>query len=173
LQRSRFAEVTSRLSTASPKMEPLDSDRARTVTIAVVSPHADPTPAISAALRDATATLDAADATLSTVADQPARSGLLGSWPPTARNAIVYLWYAIIATIAVAEVNHVGGDSGQAGLATATAAIAAPIAAWVVAWLSVSILFAPDANGKRRRSTWLGAGICLIPLLIGLILAGR
>jgi hypothetical protein len=174
LQRSRFTDVSSRLSTPPPKLDPLEADRASVVGFA--SPparNADPTAGISAALRNATATLDAADATLSSVADRPARAGLLGSWPPPARNAIVYLWYSVLAMIAIAEIDHIGGPSSQAGLVVAAFSIVAPLVAWAVAWLSVGVVFAADANGKRRRSAWLGLLICAIPLVVGLLLSGR
>lgn len=174
LQRSRLSDVSSRLSTPSPKMEPLEADRASVAAVASAPVgNADPSAAISAALRKATATLNAADAILSSVADRPARTGLLGSWPPPARNAIVYLWYSVLAMVAIVEINHIGGRSAQAGLAAAAFSIVLPLFAWVVAWLSVGVIFSADADGKRRRSAWLGLLICAIPLVVGLFLSGR
>jgi hypothetical protein len=39
--------------------------------------------------------------------------------------------------------------------------------------MSVGIMFGADVDGRRHRSPWFGALLCVVPLVVGLVLASR
>jgi hypothetical protein len=170
LQQSRLTDLAGRYAGVVPVVDPLPADR--TVAAGLVpATGADPTPGASAALKGAWATLDAADVTLTTVADGGSRAGLLPDWPPAARNAIPYLWYSMLAIIALIIINAFAGDSQNAGVVALFFDLVVPVGAFVLGLLSVGLLFGPGPDGRKRRGAGVGALICCVPLLIGVLLS--
>jgi len=175
-QAVRLVEISEKLAIAAPQLTPTADDRAAalaTVESADSSASADPSAGISAALRGATATLDAADATLFSAVNPGSTDGLLPTWPPLLRNGIVYFWFAALSMVAIAEITKIAGQSARAGLLDLVFAIVVPTCAWLVAWMSVGSLFGADVDGRRHRSPWFGALLCVVPLVVGLVLASR
>lgn len=170
LQRSRLTDVAGRLTRTPPAVDPLPVELSAASTLVEMA-TADPTPGINAALKGARAILDAADATLSVVANAPTRSGPLPGWPPTARNALVYGWYALLAVIALVTIRSFAGDSPEAGVVLLGFTLVVPVSAWLLAWLSIGLLFGPASSGRKPRSSLLGAAICFVSMFIGLILS--
>jgi hypothetical protein len=177
LQRSRLTDAASRLARPLPRIEPLDDERGA-ATAVVASVTSDPTPGINAALQGARATLDAADATLSSAIEHPAHSGPLPTWPPMARNALVYGWYALLAVIVLVAIDAAAGSTPKAGVVEAFFAFVVPVGAWFIGLASVMLLFGRAGGGRRGdprarhpRHALLGVAICAVPMLIGLLLA--
>jgi hypothetical protein len=177
LQRSRLVEVAARYARTTPLIEPLDDERGAAAG-AVGSVTSDPTPAINAALQGARATLDAADATLSATMNAPTASGPLPHWPPAVRNGLVYGWYALLALVVLVVVSVLAGDSPAARLVVIFFAVAVPIGALLLGWVSVKLLFGRGTRrsvmpGARAPSSnlLLGAAICVWPMLIGIVLS--
>jgi hypothetical protein len=209
LQRTRLVEVTTSLGLTVPPLEPLDPDRAAVVALTGLPPIgiatdvtdaatyapgdgsptarrslADATADITVALQRVRATLDASDATLSSATSSPALRGILGSRPPGVRNAIVYGWFALLALVAVVEINSIVGDSFQASVVIAVFSLIVPAGAWVLGWVTLRLLFgragAMDNSLVGRRlgdpvhrpsGGVVGAMLCAVPLLVGLILS--
>ena len=145
---------------------------------------ADATADIGVALQRVRATLDAADATLSSATSTPAQRGLLASRPPGVRNAIVYGWFALLALVAVIEINAIVGDSLQASVVVAVFSLIVPAGAWLLGWITLRLLFGRAAatetsvGGRhlgdpayRPSGGVVGAMLCAVPLVIGLILS--
>jgi hypothetical protein len=170
LQRSRLTDLAGRYANLVPVVDPLPDDRAVAAGL-LPSPVADPTPGVSAALKAAWATLDAADVTLSAVADGGSRAGLLPDWPPAARNAIPYLWYSMLAIIALIIINAFAGNSPNAGVVALFFDFTVPVGAFVLGLVSVGLVFGPGPDGRKRRGAGIGALICCVPLLIGVMLS--
>lgn len=191
LQRTRLTEVATRVARSVPLIEPQEAERSAAAAM-VASVTSDPTPGINAALQGARATLDAADATLSVAADAPAGGGILSSRSPAVRNGLVYGWYAVLALIALVEINAIAGASPQANLIVVLFALLVPAGSWVLGWTSVKLLFgkatkdfggtaiglpgaAPDtgltAVLTSPSGAVLGALICAVPLAVGVALS--
>jgi hypothetical protein len=176
LQRSRLTDAAARLARPQPQIEPLDEERGAASAV-VASVTSDPTPGINAALQGARATLDAADATLSAAIEQPEQSGPLPTWPPMARNALVYGWYSLLAVVALVAIHGAAGSTPKAGVVVAFLAFVVSIGAWFIGLASVLLLFGRAGGGRgaprarHPRHALLGAAICLVPLLIGLFLS--
>ena len=145
---------------------------------------ADATADIAVALQHARTTLDAADATLSSVTSTPAQRGLLAGRPPGVRNAIVYGWFALLALVAVIEINSIVGDSLQASVVIAVFALIVPAGAWILGWITLRLLYGRAAatetsvvgrhlgdTAYRPSGGAVGAMLCGVPLVIGLILS--
>jgi hypothetical protein len=145
---------------------------------------ADATADIAVALQRVRATLDAADATLSTATSTPAQRGLLASRPPGVRNAIVYGWFALLALVAVIEINSIVGDSLQASVVVAVFSLIVPAGAWILGWIALRLLFGRAAAAEtpvvgrhlgdtayRPSGGVVGAMLCAVPLVVGLILS--
>lgn len=175
-QAVRLVEISDKLAIAAPQLTPTAGDRSaaiETLKAADSSASADPSAGISAALRGATATLDAADATLFSAVNPGSTDGLLPTWPPLLRNGIVYFWFAALSLVAIAEITKVAGPSARANVLDLVFAVVVPTCAWLVAWMSVGIMFGADVDGRRHRSPWFGALLCVVPLVVGLALASR
>jgi hypothetical protein len=190
LQRIRLTEVATRVARSVPLIEPQETERSAAAAM-VASVTSDPTPGINAALQGARATLDAADATLSVAADTPA-GGILSSRSPAVRNGLVYGWYAVLALIALVEINAIAGASPQANLILVLFALLVPAGSWLLGWTSVKLLFgkatkdfggtaiglpgaAPEtgltAVLTSPSGAVLGALICGVPLAVGVALS--
>jgi hypothetical protein len=178
IQRTRLNDTAARLARPLPEIEPLDDERGAASAV-VASVTSDPTPGINAALQGARATLDAADATLSAAMAQPVQSGPLPDWPPVARNALVYGWFAFLAVVVLVAIHATAGSSPAAGVVQAFFALAVPVGAWLVGVASVALLFGRAGSGaatgrpvaKHPKHLLLGAAICVVPVLIGLFLS--
>jgi hypothetical protein len=176
MQRTRIGEIAGKASIPIPALDPMPADRAVATAIAASadsSEAADPAAGVTAAVRAATATLDAADATLFAATNRGSVDGLLPTWPPLLRNGIVYFWFAALSMVAIAQISNIAGPSEQAGVLVTVFAVLVPLCAWVVAWLSVGMLFGADEFGNRPRSVLLGALLVAVPLLVGLLLAAH
>ena len=204
LQRTRLVEVATSLGRAVPLLEPVDAERAAVVALTGQSPigaanavgHApsdaqaarrsiaDATADITVALQRVRMTLDASDATLSAATSTPAQRGLLASRPAGVRNAIVYGWFALLALVAVIEINSIVGDSFQASVVIAVFSLIVPAGAWILGWLTLRLLFGRagamegSAIGRRLGDTAyrppggvVGAMLCAVPLIVGLVLS--
>jgi hypothetical protein len=208
LQRTRLVEVATSLGRAVPPLEPLDADRGAVMAllgpssgeaaVATGAPAdapsdasaasrpsiADATADITVALQRVRSTLDAADATLSLATSTPAQRGLLASRPPGVRNAIVYGWFALVALIAVIEINSIVGDSLQASVVIVAFSLIIPAGAWALGWVTLRLLFGRAAATEtslvgrrlgdaayRPSGGMVGAMLCAVPLIVGLILA--
>lgn len=170
LQRSRLTDVAGRLTRTPPVIEPFATERtAATSTVEAIS--TDPAPGINAALKGARATLDAADATLSVVANAAPRSGLLPDWSPVARNALTYAWYALLSLVALVAIDTLAGESPEAKVIATGLAFVVPVGAWILGWLSIGLLFGLDARGRKPRSPLLGAAICFVSIFAGFVLS--
>jgi hypothetical protein len=145
---------------------------------------ADATADIAVALQRVRTTLDAADATLSSATSTPAQRGLLASRPPGVRNAIVYGWFALLALVAVIEINSIVGDSLQASVVIAVFSLIVPAGAWMLGWITLRLLFGLAAatettvagrhlgdTAYRPSGGMVGAMLCAVPLIVGLILS--
>jgi hypothetical protein len=145
---------------------------------------ADATADITVALQRVRATLDAADATLSMATSGPAQRGLLAGRPPGVRNAIVYGWFALLALVAIIEINSIVGDSLQASVVIAVFALLVPAGAWLLGWVTLRLLFGRTGamemslvarrlgdTAYRPSGGVVGALLCAVPLIVGLILS--
>jgi hypothetical protein len=145
---------------------------------------ADATADIAVALQRVRTTLDAADATLSSATSTPAQRGLLAGRPPGVRNAIVYGWFALLALVAVIEINSIVGDSLQASVVIAVFSLIVPAGAWMLGWITLRLLFGLAAatettvagrhlgdTAYRPSGGMVGAMLCAVPLIVGLILS--
>jgi hypothetical protein len=144
------------------------------------APAIDAAVTLGSALQSARGALDAADATLSTIANGPNQRGLLAGQPPGVRNAIVYGWFALLALVAVIEINAIAGPSVPAGVIIAVFSVIVPALAWVLGWICLRLLFGrtgslPVNRGRhfadRPSGGVVGALLCAVPLVIGLILS--
>jgi hypothetical protein len=201
LQRMRLVEIATIAGRAVPPLEPIDADRGAVValwpTVSPISTDARPPGGdhggrsiadvatdITVALQRVRATLDEADATLSTVTNTATQRGLLASRPPGVRNAIVYGWFALLALVAMIEINSIVGDSLQAAVVIAVFALIVPAGAWVLGWLTLRLLFgragATETSPIARRlgdtayrpsGGVVGALLSAVPLIVGLILS--
>jgi hypothetical protein len=169
LQRARIVDVANRAGRSAPDLTPQPTDQSTAALLIPVSVM-DPTPGVTAALRGAVATLDAADTALTDAADAPSGSGLLAGWAPSARNAIPYAWYALLALVALVFINAYAGDSPSAQFVAFGFDLAVPFGAFLLGVLSIGLLFARDRDGRKPRSIALGVLICAVPLLVGLAL---
>jgi hypothetical protein len=145
---------------------------------------ADATADIAVALQRVRAMLDTADATLSVATSGANQRGLLAGRPPGVRNAIVYGWFALLALVAIIEINSIAGDSLQASVVIAVFALLVPAGAWVLGWITLWLLFgrtgATETSLVARRlgeaayrpsGGVVGALLCAVPLIVGLILS--
>ncbi len=213
LQRTRLVEIATSVGRAVPPLEPLDAERGVVVAPigasasepaaagpstgegAVLTDAPDALPRARRSIADATAdiavalqrvrtTLDAADATLSSATSASAQRGLLAGRPPGVRNAIVYGWFALLALVALIEINSIVGDSLQASIVVAVFSLIVPAGAWILGWITLRLLFGRAAatetpvGGRHLGDTAyrpsggvVGALLCAVPLVIGLILA--
>jgi hypothetical protein len=169
LQRARIVDVASRAGRTAPELAPLPADQTTAALLIPVSVM-DPTPGVTAALRGAVATLDAADTALTDAADAPAGGGLLAGWAPTARNAIPYGWYALLALVALVFINAYAGNSPSAQFVAFGFDLAVPFGAFLLGVVSIGLLFARGRDGRKPRSIALGVLICAVPLVAGLAL---
>jgi hypothetical protein len=170
LQRTRLGAVSESLGRPVPVLDPEPADRAAAVHLVPPSVM-DPTPAVSAALKGAWAGLDAADATVTIAAEAPSGDGFLASWPPPARNALPYAWYALLALIALVIVNGFAGSSPSAAVVALGFDLVVPAGAFLLGALSIGLLYGQTRDGRSRRSVVLGVMICVIPMLIGIALS--
>lgn len=131
-QRARFTDIVTEFGISEPELDPTTSDLAG----AVATGPPEGIDEITAAVRDAAAVLDTAETTLASMADRAPRRRLLRGWPVTVRNALVHLWYAILATVAILEIDHLGGSSTRAGWVVAAVALVLSVVAATVGWLS-------------------------------------
>ncbi|HEU0240926.1 MAG TPA: hypothetical protein VFR11_16830 [Micromonosporaceae bacterium] len=188
LQRSRLAEVASGVTRNAPTVEPLPAERAEAV--AAFAPHgalealgAATGPDIDAALRTSWATLDAADATLTAATSVPRRAGPLADRPPGVRAIVVYGWFALLSLVALIEINSIANGASFVILACA---VAVPVAGWLLGWLCLRLLSdnitagapgvvasGPGATSGARRPSGalLGALLCAVPAIVGVVLA--
>jgi hypothetical protein len=169
LQRARIVDVANRAGRTPPDVEPLPADRLDAATL-VPSSVMDPTPGVSAALKSAWAVLDTADRTLAIAADAPP-GGLLADWPPVARNALPYAWYALLAVIALVFINAFAGTSPSARVVALGFDVAVPFGAFLLGVASIGLLYTPDRHGRKPRNAALGLLICAIPLVVGVALS--
>lgn len=145
---------------------------------------ADATADIAVALQRVRTTLDTADATLSSATGIRAQRGLLAGRPPGVRNAIVYGWFALLALLAVIEINSIVGDSLQASVVIAVFSLIVPAGAWMLGWITLRLLFGLAAaahtpvvarhlgtTAYRPSGGMVGAMLCAVPLIVGLILS--
>jgi hypothetical protein len=201
LQRTRLVEVATSVGRAVPSLEPLDAERSAVVA-PITAPStsedgvltdapprvrrsiADATADIAVALQRARTTLDAADATLSSATATPAQRGILASRPPGVRNAIVYGWFALLALVAVIEINSIVGDSLQASVVVAVFSLIIPAGAWILGWITLRLLFGRAAamesvavgrhlgdTARRPSGGVVGGVLCAVPVVVGLILS--
>ncbi len=201
LQRTRLVEVATSVGRAVPPLEPLDADLG-VVAAPIISPStgedavltaaapqarrsiADATADIAVALQRVRTTLDAADATLSSATSTPAQRGILASRPPGVRNAIVYGWFALLALVAIIEINSIVGDSLQASVVVAVFSLIIPAGAWILGWITLRLLFGRAAaietvvvgrhlgdTARRPSGGVVGGVLCAVPVVVGLILS--
>ncbi len=170
IQRERIAGVATRAGRPLPVIEPHELDR-RAAAMLVRAGVVDPTPGISAALRGAWATLDAADATLTDLSESRTQSGMLPGWPPRVRAALPYLWYAVLAVVALVFVNDFAGDSTRGSDVALLFDLVVPFGAYLLGLISAGMLFGPGPDGRKHRGVFVGAAICVVPLAIGLVLS--
>jgi hypothetical protein len=169
LQRARIVDVASRVRRPMSGLEPQAPDRAAAALL-VPAVAMDPTPAVSATLRGALTTLDAADAALTIAADASSGGGLLADWPPVRRNALPYGWYAFVAVVALLFVNAFATSPGGRVLALGFD-LAVPFGAFLLGVVSIGLLYAPERSGRKPRSIAIGILICAIPLVVGVALS--
>ncbi|HKE63734.1 MAG TPA: hypothetical protein VKB59_03670 [Micromonosporaceae bacterium] len=188
LQRSRLAEVASGVTRNAPPVEPLPSERAEAV--AAFAPiealGAATGPDIDGALRTSWTTLDAADATLTAATSVPRRAGPLANRPPGVRAIVVYGWFALLSLVALIEINSIAGGSTSATFVVLACALAAPGAGWLLGWLCLRLLSdgitASGSGGgasgpggsvgaHRPSGALLGALLCAVPAIVGVVLA--
>jgi hypothetical protein len=169
LQRARIVDIANRAGRPAPEVQPQPADKSAAAVLVPASVM-DPTPGVSAALRGAVAALDAADATIAVAAEAPSGGGLLSNWAPVARNAVPYGWYALLAVIALVFINAFVGSSPSAQVVAFGFDLAVPFGAFLLAVVSISLLFGPDRTGRKQRSIALGLLICAVPLVVGLAL---
>jgi hypothetical protein len=182
LQRGRLTEVANGVTRAAPQVEPLAAERSAAVAT-LTAADAGSAPDVRAALQEARAALDIADATLTAATTPNARRGPLADRPPGVRAMIVYGWFALLSLVALVEMNSIVGSSLQAAVVIAVFAVLVPASGWTLGWLSLFLLFGrattgpsvsvvAGAPGPRRASgALLGALLCAVPLVVGLILA--
>lgn len=46
-----------------------------------------------------------------------------------------------------------------------------PAGAYLLGLLTVGLVFGPGRDGRKRRGVFIGAAICAVPLLLGLVLS--
>ncbi len=170
VQQARLDDVAARAHRPPPAVEPHASDRSNAAML-VPAAVMDPTPGVRAALTAARAALEASDATITIAAEAPSGGGLLPSWLPARRNAIPYAWYALLATIALLFINgSAGGTAGARAVAVAFD-LAVPAGAFLLAVVSIGLLFGPDRDGRKPKNLRLGLLICAVPLALGVALS--
>lgn len=120
-----------------------------------------PVPVI-AALRQARATADAADAAL--VAAAP--SGFRATWTPWLRNLLVYGPYALVVLLVQIALYLVAAPDSLPVLALACG-LTMPLAAFGLGWLTIGFVFPPGPSGARAdRTPFVGAVVCFAPIVV-------
>ena len=111
-----------------------------------------------AALRQARATADMADATM--IGGGPRRAA--APWRPWARNLLVYGPFAA-AVLIVQIVLYLVAPSGSVPTYALLCGLSMPILAFGLGWLTIGFVYGP---GKVDRTPIIGAIACLTPVLL-------
>ncbi|MEN3304114.1 MAG: hypothetical protein V7603_316 [Micromonosporaceae bacterium] len=112
--------------------------------------------AVRATLRDSGAMLTATDAILSTVEGSRIRLGRISNWPVALRNVLVYLGFALL-TVLVPLITLRATTNKLLLLPTIGCATVLPVFGYVLAWLTVGMLYRPEHTGRVHRTPLLGA----------------
>jgi hypothetical protein len=118
--------------------------------------------AVLAALRQARATADLADA--ATVSGSPVAAGG-GTTAPWLRNLLVYGPFAVVALVVqivlylLAESDSLLGYGLLCGLVM-------PVAAFGLGWLAIGLVFPAGSGGRVDRTPVVGAAVCLAPVVL-------
>jgi hypothetical protein len=136
---------------------------------------ADGPEAVLAALRQARATADSADAALvGSGADVAVLSRTLagiGGSPARLRNLVVYGPFALVVLVVqLALYLMVSGESLP--VAAVLCGLAMPAAAFGLGWLTVGIVFPPGPDGRVDRTAGFGAVVSAAPILLTCLGAG-
>ena len=152
-QRSRLAD----LGVPEAQLTPTPAE----LSAAAVAVAGGPMP-VMAALRQARATADAADAAL--VAAGP--SGPRAAWPPWLRNLLVYGPFAVVVLV-VQIALYLAAAPGSLPALALGCGLTMPLAAFGLGWLTIGLVFPPDPGGGRvDRTPLVGIIACLSPVVV-------
>lgn len=168
LQRTRLADTATRAGRPVPTFEPGAAEHAEARALVSAAPDTDVVAMVGAAIADARASLDAADAALTTATDRPSARGVFNRWPVGLRLAAPYVWYALLATVVVVMVDTVFRDPVGWWIRLFFA-LAAPTIAFALGLASSALLYGRRGDEQARRAYRLGVVICAVPLFIGLV----
>lgn len=116
-------------------------------------------PAVLAALRQARATADAADAT-----EHGAMPiGPRGDTPAWLRNLIVYGPFAVVVLI-VQVALYLTADTDLV-LYSVLCGLTMPAAAFGIGWLTIGLAFVPPPHEKVNRTPLFGLAVCFAPII--------
>jgi hypothetical protein len=118
-------------------------------------------PAITDALRAATAALIAADDVLGRVEHSHRRRGRVAAWPAGQRNALLYGGFA--ATVVLIQILVLTFGAATGSVATLLSA-ALPLLGFGAAWAAVGLIF--RGSGRVNRTPVLGAAINAAPVIL-------
>lgn len=116
-------------------------------------------PAVLAALRQARATVNAADATELGVLPIGSR----GETPAWLRNLIVYGPFAVVVLI-VQVALYLTADTDLV-LYAVLCGLTMPAAAFGLGWLTIGLAFVPPPNEKLDRTPLFGLAVCFAPII--------
>jgi hypothetical protein len=119
-----------------------------------------------AALRQARATADAADAAV--LAPQGWAPGATGPW---LRNLLVYGPFAL-AVLAVQLVLYLTADETSLPWYAALCGLTMPAAAFGLGWLVIGLVFPPGPTGRVQRTPLVGLAVCFAPVVVSCVVAG-
>ncbi|HEU5110840.1 MAG TPA: hypothetical protein VFT95_20055, partial [Micromonosporaceae bacterium] len=116
---------------------------------------------VLAALRQARATADAADAALLGHAGSAGGRGM----PAWLRNLFVYGPFAAVVSL-VQVALYVVADGSSLPAYAAVCGLAMPAAAFGLGWLVTGLVFPPGPDGRPERTPLVGAAVCLAPVVL-------
>ena len=155
--RARLVPQQTRLQQAGVPLDQL-TPTAEEVAAATQAMAAGPA-AVLAAVRNARATADLADAVLIGSVAPPAVE-----MPIWRRNLLVYGPFAFVVFLVQVGLAWAAGDRLSVG--ALLCGLTMPIAAFGLGWLMVGLVFRPPAGGPVDRTPVVGAALCALPALI-------
>jgi hypothetical protein len=128
--------------------------------------------AVLAALRQARATADAADALVVGSGATDARSSFgAGRSPAAPRNLLVYGPFALV-VLAIQLALYLTADGDSVPVTALLCGLAMPAAAFGLGWLTIGLVFPPGPDGRVDRTPVLGAAVSAVPVLLTCLGAG-
>jgi hypothetical protein len=135
--------------------------------------------AVLAALRQAGATADAADAAaqggqeaVTRIAERSADWRLAAGTPAVAlRNLLVYGPFALVVLVVLLAL-YLTADQGALLPSVLLCALLMPAAAFGLGWVTIGLVFPAGAGGKVERTPLLGVLVCASPLVTACVGAG-